>query len=754
MKNCKPSFDLDPRTGRWNLTAPSAGITDARTTLYLNGQWITLFQQATVKKSSMDKIVIEEQKDNGLFARMNISFPKDIPAIFIDVELKNNSRREMTLGTLHLLELGKIQLGKKSGPMKVFVDSGGGWWAGAVDIESTSPYKEQWDLLPPEDKSLVNGAMGETVGQGYHTSLGGIGALYDSVSKNTLIAAFLTFNRSSGHITWMYQKDKGLIGGWAAGNFAGFCLKPGQAIRSEKLFLGFYTDPHRGLEDYATSAGKLMKVKIPKVPPMGWCSWYAFRLKMTEDILLANAEALKKHFGSYDFSYIQADHGWQYKDITGHWTETNEKFPHGIKWLAKKLDALGYKLGLWLGFFIVLESSPLFKEHPEYMIKDSRGNPQVSPYQWAWEPHDRIYHLDPTHPGAQKFIRKTFTTLRNAGVRYWKIDFTLGISNNEPEAHYHDPRIIKGAEAYRKGLTTIMEVLKNDYVYWCSNPINLGFGLGSTSMTACDIGNPGFSQACEVEGRTENLNYFRQCATTVISRYFLHRKLVLLNPDVVEVGGACMDEEAKIRLSLVALAGGQVFLGDDLTALSDDQWDLLAKCVPPYGHAARPVDMFENTYPLSHPRIWHLPVRTKWGNWELVALFNLTEKPVEAKVDFSSLGLEKGKDYLVYEFWEKNFVGRKKNSVTMNLKPVSTRLLLIREPSSVPVVLSTDMHVTQGAVELSKVVYDKKAKVLKGTARRHAGARGNLFIWIPGRKDLIVHPLSFDKPVIKWDVEC
>lgn len=767
------SLNFDLQHGQWNISAhcPGFSLKKIKTKIYLNNQWLTLFKRTPeniIKEiSRKDRELIIEDSRKDFTVRLRLSFPEQIPAVFLEMKIRNNSPESITLGSLHIFEVEKgVNLGKKTDSPKVFVDSGGGWWAGVVDAESSAPFKEQWELLPEEDKRLVRELKGQAIERGFHNSSGGISALYNPKNKAALIAGFLTFNRTANNVTWLYQEKKGFLRGWAGCDFAGFRLPPGASISSEKLFLGFYASPFAGLEEYAGETAKMMQVKLPATPPMGWCSWYAYRFKITEDITLANAKLIKKKFPGYKFSYIQVDHGWQYQNTCGDWTKTNERFPHGIKWLAGKLNKAGFKLGLWLGVFTVLESSPLFREHPEYLIKNREGNPKPMPYRWCWPPQDRVYYLDPTHPGAQKFLRNTFTYLRKAGVRYWKIDFTWGIALSDPDAVFYDKTMVKGAEIYRKGLSVIREVLKNDYIYWCSNPINLGFGLGATSMSGSDIGKPGFRLAQKVEGRIEDLDLFRLNATQVISRYFLHKKLILLNPDVVEVGKPGDFEEAKIRLSLVAFAGGQVFLGDDLTSLSDKEWNLLSKCIPFWGEAARPVDLFEHTYPSSYPHIWHLPVRTAWGKWDLAIFFNLGKEKMKAELDFSSLNLERDKDYLVFEFWEKKFLGRKRNKLKIDLQPVTTKLLMIREVPVRPAVLSTDMHFSQGGVELDAVTYNEKTGSLTGIARRQKGEKGNIFIYIPEgyraeetgpgikrQNNLITLPLNFTEAIVKWRLQ-
>jgi len=579
-------------------------------------------------------------------------------------------------------------------------------------------------------------------------------------------------------VTWIYKEGKEILYGWAGCDFAGFQLKPHKKIISETLFLGFYDDPFSGLEDYAKESARHMKAKISNTIPLGWNSWYGHYLSITEEDVLTAAKLIRKKFPEYNFSYIQIDHGWQYKNICGYWIETNERFPHGIEWLARKLDRMGFTIGLWIALFLVSEYSPIFKEHPEYLIKDSKGNPYLVSSRWSWPPYGRVYCLDPTHPGAQRFIKKTLEYLKKAGVSYYKIDFLWPIAFRD--AYYYNQKLIKGAGIYRNALSMISKILRGSYIYWCSNPINLSSGFNHSTTVADDIDNTGFRTGSDLKEavrrfqtmgvgyaeRPVKLEDYRRKATTIISRYFLHKNLTLINPDVLEVGRPGDYEEAKIRFSVVALCGGQIFLGDNLTTLKENDWKLISKCIPPLGKSARPVDLFENTYPSSYPHIWHLPIRKKWDRWSVVGIFNLTREPEELTIDFSKLNLKKGRKYIVFEFWEKRVLGIVKDSITLNMPPVTTKLLMIKEYPAHPAVLSTDMHFSQGAVELEDVDFDFQHNILKGVVKRQKGDRGNIFIFVPEgygikqgnnikkhSRNLYTIPVIFTKSKINWSVK-
>ena len=77
---------------------------------------------------------------------------------------------------------------------------------------------------------------------------------------------------------------------------------------------------------------------------MGWLSWYCAHLDMTEQFVLDNAKIVAERFRVYGIDTMQVDHGWQYKDLVGHWV-SNDKFPHGMKWLGDELREAGPETG-------------------------------------------------------------------------------------------------------------------------------------------------------------------------------------------------------------------------------------------------------------------------------------------------------------------------------------------------------------------------------------------------------------------------
>ena len=86
---------------------------------------------------------------------------------------------------------------------------------------------------------------------------------------------------------------------------------------------------HRGLEYF-----KPWEYRVPRKPVVGWCSWFAFWNRVTENDIHRTADVLSQKLVPYGLEYLQIDDGYQREP--GGWPETwlipNEKFS---KWHGK-----------------------------------------------------------------------------------------------------------------------------------------------------------------------------------------------------------------------------------------------------------------------------------------------------------------------------------------------------------------------------------------------------------------------------------
>lgn len=85
-------------------------------------------------------------------------------------------------------------------------------------------------------------------------------------------------------------------------------------------------------------------------PPMGFNSWYQYRCGISESIVLATARALvSSGLASDGYNYVNLDDCWlaPTRASDGELQADPTRFPHGIKWLADQVHAMGLKFGIY-----------------------------------------------------------------------------------------------------------------------------------------------------------------------------------------------------------------------------------------------------------------------------------------------------------------------------------------------------------------------------------------------------------------------
>jgi len=85
----------------------------------------------------------------------------------------------------------------------------------------------------------------------------------------------------------------------------------------------------------------------------------------------------------------------------------------------------------------------------------------------------------------------------------------------------------------------------------------------------------------------------------------------------------------------------------------------------------------------------------------------------------------------VYDFWEQRLLAETSGSLRLHFAFSSVRLLALHEKRSVPQVVGTDRHYTQGAVELTQVRWDANQGILSGIGLGAPGLSWTLTIYVP-----------------------
>ena len=86
-----------------------------------------------------------------------------------------------------------------------------------------------------------------------------------------------------------------------------------------------------------------------KTPIMGWASWNAYHPRISEDIILSQAEKLVEYgLDDLGYVYVNVDDGWQNgRGADGKVVVHEERFPNGMDYLCDEIHKLGLKAGIY-----------------------------------------------------------------------------------------------------------------------------------------------------------------------------------------------------------------------------------------------------------------------------------------------------------------------------------------------------------------------------------------------------------------------
>jgi hypothetical protein len=386
-------------------------------------------------------------------------------------------------------------------------------------------------------------------------------------------------------------------------------------------------------------------------------------------------------------------------------------------------------------------TSQLFRDHPEWMIKDAEGKPR-SAGRWFWVPNPQMTVLDASHPAAEKWIEETFSRLSSEGAAYYKIDFIAG-----------SPALGRAMAAIRRGAGP------NAWVRYCQTSPLLSVGLANSAYIGADTGDAGLQNWIQLE---------RVNAPLLAASYWVNDRLYHREVCDMSVGMKADLEEARFKLSLMTLSGCSISFSDDFRPLEPPRIRMMQQCLPPGNPTARPLDLFEREM----PSLWHVRCKNDAVQWDVVGLFNFEDRPQERTVELSSLGLPAGSEVVAFEFWEEKSLGPCKERVSLSLAPRTARILLIHPQPTRPQVIATNMHVLGGHHEIERMSWDEKQLVLSGRYRRAPGLGGKAYLYVPDGyrplpdsppdrgaarlvevgKDLWAQEVRFKEPRLDWTI--
>lgn len=509
----------------------------------------------------------------------------------------------------------------------------------------------------------------------------------------------------------------------AVAHAEGTLVAPGETCWSEPVLIGFGAEAEI-LRHYTTMTARKMHARADREMPTGWCSWYYYFTRVSEHDILENLQALSPRRNELPLRLVQIDDGYQ--TAVGDWTSINDKFPSGMKQIASAIREQGFQPGLWLAPFTATANSQLFREHPDWLLRDERGRPIFGGKNW----NSTMHGLDCTHPQVQDWLRRLFSTLvEEWGYPYLKLDFLFCAAL--PGLRYRQDRT--SVQALREGLQTIRATVGDDiYLLGCGCPILPAIGLVDAMRIGPDVAPhwPARFHGLPVPASDRSsvpsaINAIRNSLT----RAWMHRAFWVNDPDCLLV----RDTETKLThdeictlASVIGLTGGMLLLSDPMHTLREESWSLATLLMPPLDQAAQPHSWLDEPWPSSISTTLTRP----WGSPTLAGLFNWTGHPQHLQVPLASLGLAPGQ-YHVCEFWTQRYLGIVSENIPITLPIHGSAVLAIQPATSRPAPLSTDLHLGQGAAELRRFDFDEDRRQLEWEIDLGRNAAGSLRLYLP-----------------------
>ncbi len=391
-------------------------------------------------------------------------------------------------------------------------------------------------------------------------------------------------------------------------------------------------DVAAGLRAAAETIAEFMRARSPRPPSYHWCSWYYLYQNLDINILREYLDGFTALAMDRPLDYFQIDAG--YAPACGDWLLPSTRFPETLKPAFELIRQKGYRPAVWIGPFMVGNRSQLAHDHPDWLLRDSRGQ-LVTPWrhygeQRVWGYRDEeTYVLDTSHPEAFAYLRCVFRTLRQWGAEMFKTDFMFWGLHDSTQVRRHTPGKT-GVEYLRDVLQMIREEIGQE-TFWlgCIAPYMPFVGYADAMRIGGDVG-------ASWQGGFGPQNMLQE---TVGSQHF-NNVFWQNDPDVILLRNFHIelnDAEITSLAMWQAILGGVVATSDPLHELSVERLELwrFVRPTSDSGIASLPL--------LTQPDRPLVAVRTLANGDTVVLVFNTTDRRLMDRLCLEELGVPLGR---------------------------------------------------------------------------------------------------------------
>ena len=426
-----------------------------------------------------------------------------------------------------------------------------------------------------------------------------------------------------------------------------------------------------------------------KTPPVGWMTWYAVKFAASDEVVMRNARGFMEKFRGYtdEKPVLWVDWEWfhgRFKE-NGDETDTDmltprrEAYPRGMKAVADDLKALGFTPALWVSVFSDVRTNALWKAHPEWVL----------PCEQSW---CGAIAADPSAPGfCEEFVPRIFELYKSWGYEAFKWD-TLPISCRRFADYRAKGRVkLPPKDVLRKCVQAVRKVVgENTYLMSCSGERDW------VNFTAIDLFDGG-----RIGGDIFAWKPFRLYGVNRLLSYQpFHNTVFWADADNLVLREEFSTlAQARTRVSIYALAGVPITMGDEIAALDEPRINLLRRAMPVV--KMRPAWM-TRAAPAPDLLPLHVDFKRDFGSWQVRGWSNMTTNRY-LSASFAA------QNAAIWDFWNDRLVGADSGRVVADVQVAPGDTVIYRVTpleKDAPTLVSVSRHITQGGYELKEYAAD------------------------------------------------
>jgi len=495
----------------------------------------------------------------------------------------------------------------------------------------------------------------------------------------------------------------------------------------ELVFRPRFYQKHKEIEHFTPWTYSVWKGSLT-----GYCTWWAYRNGFSQTTLDAVVDVfVDKHLPDFGYCYIQLDDCYQIGNGNSPrgWLTWNDRWPGGPEYTIKKIRSAGMQPGIWVHRVHRangLDVKEIVAEHPDWFVQKPDGELFMDHGFYCLNTHNE--------EALEGMARVTYRALSEQGWDYVKIDGTgdlLWAYNKAPE--FFEKINKTPGETLRLWDVAAREELGPDvYILacWGVHPSLNVIGL----VDGCRLGTDGFGTAEFQRFNSWNGVVWRNDPDhcDIMGEYYMDPNAMM----PVFGAKAPVPMRTIIRPALCTMAGGVLMVSDKVKVYQDDlKLEGMKRSAPVlftvpgqlYDYSPRGRGNYRASLHGGEAPWWLLEIDRPFDHWSVLARFQWGQRQGQKhewqlhgvppqEVSFADLGLGDDREYLVFEFWTQEFLGKAKGSFTAPAMDENTGLQVfaIREVRAHPWILSTTRHISQGGVSLLDERWDGERNVLLG----------------------------------------